>query len=129
MDDIQAILAGTPAFVLPPLHVGPVASLDQLLGLIGTSAYKSPSWRDRLAEEAISRGLDFDIVLRETDDSDLMEGLYINVEDDERVVERYKWVRAEFHQDIVDSETHWLRRPIIPNALADESRLHALHPV
>ena len=128
IDDLRAILAGTPAFVLPPLHVGPIASLDQFLGLIGPSAYKSPVWRDRLAKEAASRGLDVVLVLRETDDSDFMEGLYINVEEDGRVVERYKWVRAEFHQAIVDSETHWLRRPNVPNALADESSLHALHP-
>ena len=127
IDVVQAILAGTPAFVLPPLHVGPMASLDQLLGLIGPSAYKSPAWRDRLAEEATSRRLDVEAVFRETDDSDLMEGLYIDVEDEGRVVERYKWVRAEFHQAIVDSETHWLRRPIVPNALADEMCLHALH--
>jgi hypothetical protein len=46
-----------------------------------------------------------------------MEGLYIKVEEDGIVQERYKYVRASFLTTILQSETHWLNRPIIPNQL------------
>ena len=32
-------------------------------------------------------------------------------------MERYKWVRASFLTSVVDSGSHWLKRPIIPNQL------------
>lgn len=34
-------------------------------------------------------------------------------------VGRYKWVRASFLTRVVDSGSHWLDRPIVPNQLAD----------
>lgn len=117
-DACREILSASPVCYLLPLVNGEVDSLSELLELVGTSAFKSPRWRERLQEETTSRGLDFDQVWKETDKTDLMEGLYINVEEDGQVVERYKWVRPGFLQAIIDSESHWLRRPIIPNALA-----------
>jgi len=47
-----------------------------------------------------------------------MEGLYIKVEEDGAVIERYKYVRAGFLQTVFDSESHWMDRPLIPNQLA-----------
>ena len=47
-----------------------------------------------------------------------MEGLYLKVEEGGRVLGRYKWVRASFLSAVLDSGTHWLRRPIVPNRLA-----------
>ena len=49
-----------------------------------------------------------------------MEGLYIKVEEGGRITARMKFVRASFLQCILESETHWLDRPIIPNRLAGE---------
>ena len=46
-----------------------------------------------------------------------MEGLYIKVEEEGRVVERYKFIRASFLTTVLDSGSHWLRRPILPNQL------------
>jgi hypothetical protein len=46
-----------------------------------------------------------------------MEGLYIKVEEGDAVVDRYKYVRGHFVQQILDSGSHWLERPIIPNRL------------
>jgi hypothetical protein len=46
-----------------------------------------------------------------------MEGLYIKVEEDGRVTDRMKFVRATFLQVVEESKTHWLERPIIPNGL------------
>ena len=48
-----------------------------------------------------------------------MEGLYLKVEEEGRVVGRYKYVRADFLTAVVDSGTHWLKRPIVPNLLRD----------
>jgi hypothetical protein len=48
-----------------------------------------------------------------------MEGLYLKIEDDERVLERLKWVRGSFLNSLVDSGSHWLDRPIVANRLAD----------
>ena len=57
---------------------------------------------------------------KETDGSDLMEGLYLKVEAEGEVRARYKYVRADFLTAVVDSGTHWLRRPIVPNMVAAE---------
>jgi hypothetical protein len=53
-----------------------------------------------------------------------MEGLYLKVEEGGRVVERYKWVRPEFLQAILDSGEHWADGPIEPNRLADPGVLY-----
>jgi hypothetical protein len=100
------------------LHEGAVASAEALVGLIGPSAFISGSPADQLCKLAVARGLDPELALRESDLSGLMEGLYIKVEEDGAVVERYKYVRAGFLQTVFDSESHWIDRPLIPNQLA-----------
>jgi hypothetical protein len=57
-------------------------------------------------------------VLRESDSSDKMEGLYIKAEESGTVVARYKYQRADFLTTVLDSGSHWLRRPILPNILS-----------
>ena len=37
------------------------------------------------------------------------------VEEEGEVRARYKYVRADFLTAVLDSGTHWLRRPILPN--------------
>jgi hypothetical protein len=115
----RLLLAGLPLRSVPVLYRGPALSLDHLIGLVGPSLYKGPDWRDKLVESAVARGLDSGKAIEETDPTDLMEGLYIKVEEDDQVDERYKYVRADFLTTVVDSGTHWLRRPIVPNGLAD----------
>ena len=114
----RELLAGLPLVSVPVLYRGPATTLDDLVALIGPSLFKSPAWRTRLIEAALARGVDGETVVRETDSSDLMEGLYIKVEENDRVVERFKFVRAGFLTAVVDSGSHWLRRPILPNGLA-----------
>jgi hypothetical protein len=46
-----------------------------------------------------------------------MEGLYIKVEENGQVIDRLKFVRPSFLQTILESQTHWLERPIVPNQL------------
>lgn len=118
-DARRALLELLPLVSVPVLYEGSATTLDDLVALVGPSRYRSPRWRERLAAEVASRGPDVETALRETDPTDLMEGLYVKVEEAGRVVERYKWVRADFLTAVVDSGTHWLRRPIVPNRLRD----------
>jgi hypothetical protein len=43
--------------------------------------------------------------------------LYIKVEEGAVVTARYKYVRASFSTTVLQSDGHWLNRPIIPNLL------------
>lgn len=113
----RELLAGLPLVSVPVLRFGAISRLDDLTALIGPSLYKSGVWRERLTEMAQAKGVDTERVWRETDRSELMEGLYIKVEEGGRVVERYKYIRAGFLTAVVDSGGHWLKRPIVPNQL------------
>ena len=64
-------------------------------------------------------GLNYELVEKQTDTTDLMEGIYIKVENEEEVIDRFKYVRSSFLNTILDSETHWVKRPIIPNRLKE----------
>ena len=122
----HALLAGAPCVrSVPVLWAGRCDDPSALPGHVAASLYKSPRWRETLAEQAASAGVDSERAARETDPSDLSEGLYVKVEEEGRVVERYKWIRASFLTSVVDSGSHWLSRPIIPNQLADGVDLFA----
>ena len=82
-------------------------------GLVFLLVRLSPAFRFTL-------DLDPERIRRESDPSDLMEGLYLKVEEEGQVKARYKYVRADFLTAVVDSGTHWLRRPIVPNMVAAE---------
>jgi RNA ligase len=113
----RALLAPLGLSSVPVLHSGAIASAQALKALIGPSAYKSRRWREALAEAATVPPLDAALTIRQTDPSDLMEGLYIKVEEGGTVTERYKFVRPDFLSVVFDSETHWHSRPILPNQL------------
>ena len=89
-----------------------------LLSLLGSSKFISPEKNENLRRTSKKLDLDPDRQCRETDPSDLMEGLYIKVEADGQVVDRLKYVRATFTQTVEVSQTHWLDRPIVPNGIA-----------
>ena len=89
------------------------------------SLYKSEDWRAALrvaAEKSKSRA---DFVAQQTEDSELAEGLYIKQEEDDAVIDRFKFVRGDFLQAIEASEGHWQDRPILPNGLADDVDIFA----
>jgi hypothetical protein len=111
------LLAGLPVASVPVLWEGVLTDPGDLLSRIGPSTCKSADWWARLEEQARFRNLDAERIRRETDPSDLMEGLYIKVEEEGQVKARYKYVRADFLTAVVDSGTHWLRRPIVPNTV------------
>jgi RNA ligase len=116
----QQLLSGLPLVSVPVLWAGEASSLDELTSLIGPSLYKSANWSERLTASCQERGLDPERIWKETDRSDLMEGLYFKVEEGDRVTDRYKWIRASFLTAVIDSGSHWLKRPIIPNLLRDD---------
>lgn len=116
-EERRGLLNGLPVASVPVLRTGPCKDLTEMTSLIGPSLYKSPAWRDSLSATARARGLDVEQTWKETDPADLMEGLYIKVEEGGRVVERYKFIRASFLTTVLDSGSHWLRRPILPNQL------------
>jgi RNA ligase len=111
------LLAGSQVVSVPVLAAGPATTAAALRALVGPSLYKTARWREALQETALARGLDPDRAMRETNPSDLMEGLYLKVEADGVVQERYKLVRADFVTSILDAGGHWLDRPILPNRL------------
>jgi RNA ligase-like protein len=115
----RELLQGSPVFSAPVLWRGLARSVEHLQSLVTHSHYKTWTWRDRLLAEAQLRAQDLELVRRQTDDSDLSEGLYIKVEVEGRVMERYKFVRASFLQAVSDSGSHWMDRPIIPNQLCE----------
>lgn len=94
----RRLLAGTPVRSVPVLKAQAFDSLAEVTALLGPST-------------ASTTGVP-------------MEGLYLKVEEQGRVVERYKWVRPEFLQAILDSGEHWADRPIEPNQLADPGVLY-----
>jgi hypothetical protein len=115
-------LAGARGVVtsVPVIWQGVLDDPARLPALVGRALYKSPAWRDRLRAAALAAGVDPERVARETDPSDDAEGLYVKVEDDDRVLARYKWIRPSFLTAVVDADGHWLARPIVPNRLADD---------
>lgn len=114
-------LQGTPVRSVPILWKGVLAEPARLPELVAPSLYKSERWRERLRSEAAAVSVDPDRAMQETDHADLAEGLYIKVEDPVTgvVLARFKWIRASFLTSVIDSGSHWLSRPIVPNQLAD----------
>jgi hypothetical protein len=113
----RKLLSGVPVLSVPVVFTGHIRSARHLRSFIRDTPFKTPQWRETLTEVCRTRELDPDRAQRETDSSRLMEGLYIKVEDDECVLERFKFVRGSFLQAVDDSGNHWLNRPIIPNQL------------
>ena len=105
------------------LYEGGVDNLQALKQLVGTSRFIQQDQQQKLSEICAARGLESARVLKESDTSGLMEGLYIKVEEEGVVTERYKYVRGGFLQAVFDSESHWLDRPIVPNCLAPGRKL------
>jgi len=110
---------------VPVLWEGVVDDPAGLPAMVGPSRYKTERWRDALAGAARAAGVEPERAARETDPSDDAEGLYVKVEEDGQVVARYKWIRAGFLTSVIDSGSHWLARPIVPNQLAEGVDLFA----
>lgn len=111
----QELLSGLPIHSVPILHQGPIDDPAMLMSLVTRSRFKTADWRAGLTAAASMPPQRPDLVLAQTDPSDLMEGLYVKVEQQGVVTARYKYVRADFLSRVRDSESHWHDRPILPN--------------
>ncbi len=115
----HALLAGLPVVSVRVLHSGALPSAERLAALCGPSHFIAPGHLERLQALCLERGLDAARARRETDPGVTMEGLYIKVEEDGVVRDRYKYIRSSFLTTVLNAEGHWLDRPIIPNGLQD----------
>jgi len=113
------LLEGLPIKSVPVLWQGRPKTLEELISLVDNSTCKSLDWRNNLEKTGRKQQLDVERIVQETDPSDHMEGLYIKIERDGEVVGRCKWIRASFLTSVIDSGSHWLQRPIVPNILGD----------
>ncbi|KAB8044922.1 RNA ligase family protein [Janthinobacterium aquaticum] len=128
----SALLAGAPVLAVPVLYQGIAPrTLREFRELVSCAARgkagrqdwlppslaKSRAWRTRFEQVIAAEGLDLDRAWQQCDKSDLTEGLYIKVEENGRTIERYKWVRADFVQAILESARHHADQPFVPNQL------------
>lgn len=126
----REMLADSPIVSVPPLYEGPMPTDPrQLWRLVRHSLAKSERWRERFEAVVAREGLSLDLCRQQTNPSDVSEGLYLKVENDDFVEARYKFVRSDFLQSILDSGSHHLSRPILPNQLAPGVDLYAPKPV
>lgn len=121
----RKLLSGLPIASVPVLCSGSVPRLEELRARVGPSLYRSPASRSRLAEHARDLALPVEQTLAETDPSELAEGLYLKHEEGGVVRARYKFVRATFLTQVIESGSHWLARPVVPNLLAPGVDLYA----
>ncbi len=113
----KELLKDLPVYSVPVLGEGKFNSMEEIVSYLGNSHYITKNHLENLINTSKKLNLDPDRQLKETDNSMLMEGIYIKVEDDNQVKERMKYVRYTFLQTVEESETHWLDRPIVPNKL------------
>ncbi len=113
------MLHGSPVHSVPVLHEGDGKALKDPRSWLRPSLYKSVGWKSSLEAQAGQLGQNLAQVLKETDSSDMAEGLYIKVEEDGVVKERLKWLRYDFLQALTESGSHWRDRPLFPNGLAE----------
>jgi hypothetical protein len=115
----RRLLAGLPLPPVKVLHAGALQRVEQLESLMGPSHFIRGDHLDDLRRKADLQGLNAERVIRETDRSHHMEGLYIKVEEQGTVVERYKFIRADFLTSVLEADGHWLNRPIVANDLVN----------
>ncbi|MCB1053431.1 MAG: RNA ligase family protein [Acidobacteria bacterium] len=119
----QSHLKGSPIHSVPVLWQGTWQIQHQPENWLRKSLYQTGDWWQRLHQQSQNQGLDPQRIARETDPNPLAEGLYLKIEEGEKVIGRLKWIRASFLTQVVESGSHWLNRPIIPNQLQDKDVL------
>lgn len=84
----QEMLKDTPIVSVKTLNQGNFKSIKEIISLWGQSYYRN---------------------------SGPMEGLYLKVEDDIEVLNRYKFISKDFLDQILSSGSHWMERPLTKN--------------
>jgi len=114
-----ALLDSVPVVSVPVLYAGQAPKrIEDLVAMVGPSVARTPNWRTSFDVAIAREKLDPVQCWQQTDKSDHAEGLYIKVEENGQTVDRYKFVRPDFIQTILDSGSHHSERPMIPNGLS-----------
>ncbi len=112
------LLEDFPVKSVSVLFEGSMNNLAQLEKLVDASLFITQGAHlERFTDVCKIQNLNSERALKETDPTSLMEGLYIKVEEDGVVKERYKYIRASFLQSVASAQGHWLDRPVLPNQL------------
>jgi hypothetical protein len=114
----RELLYGLPIVPVPVLKKGVFKRGDSISDQVGLTLFRNDNWQEDLMKDARESGSRIDMVVSQSDLSQLAEGIYIKVEKDGRTIDRFKYVRGDFLQTIQDSDSHWHSRPILPNRLA-----------
>lgn len=101
------------------LTEGYFENTEEIEQWIGPSQFISNTAGENFQMQCKKSGVNPETALRQTDLTGTMEGIYIKVEDGDYVTDRLKFVRNSFLSVILDSESHWVNRPIIANRLAE----------
>lgn len=116
----KKLLANSPVLSVPVLYEGLAPStIKDLKGLLTNSLGRSNSWKESYLVDALKAGLSEDQAIQLMDKSNLAEGLYIKKETDSETIGRYKWVRKDFVQAILDSNVHHAEQPYVANRLKE----------
>ena len=104
---------------VPVLETGRYEKISDITRLIGHSNYISEDPAENLQKQCEKYGTDAERTKAQTDLSGVMEGIYIKVEEGDYTVDRLKFVRHSFLNSILDSESHWMNRPLTANRLEE----------
>lgn len=120
------LIKDLPIVSVPVLYQGEMPKTKkELLKMIGPSLARTSNWKKRLELDVEKRSLSLEKVWSQTDKDENMEGLYFKFEDEQKVLQRGKFVRSSFTQTILDGDEHWSARPIIPNQLKEGVDIYA----
>lgn len=105
------------------LDQGYYKDTEEISRWIGPSRFISENPEKSLEEQCKKGNARPEQTLLQTDTSGMMEGIYIKIEEGDYVTGRLKYVRPTFLNVILDSESHWMNRPLVANKLADDADL------
>jgi hypothetical protein len=108
------------------LEDGYYSNTEEIARLIRPSLFISENAAQNFSAQCKKGGVNPELAARQTDLSGTMEGIYIKVEEGDYVINRLKYVRPSFLNTILDSESHWMNRPIVANRLTDGTDLFTM---
>ena len=98
-------------------------SSEEIANWVGASLFISEEREQNFLLQCRKGGVEPETARRQTDLTGIMEGIYVKVEEGDYVIDRLKYVRTSFLNRILDSESHWMNRPMVANRLAEGTNL------
>lgn len=125
----RELCQGLPIVSVPVLYEGIAPKkYEDVMSMVSLSTAKTENWEAVLTGIAQRSNMEIERVKKQTLWHAGMEGLYIKVEDNLETVERYKWVRPDFVQAIMEGDGHHQHRMLVPNVLNPNVELFAYYP-